>query len=183
MSTSWYPAQNPGGQNRSTTRNALASHIMAQRIPGLVAVLASRSADVRWDSYPGGDPDFKAIAKITGYDASEDREAYTGATDAGGKLAHYAVTLTVFHQSYESDNDQNGSAEDDYDRTIDGIIDALRGTGRDLGRPDVVLMVGEWPRAAGIRVRSNPPLQTDNGGWIRTGLIMFNITQYIAPST
>jgi hypothetical protein len=152
------PTQNPGGQPRRSTRVALCQWIEAQQIRGLAHVYPSRSAQVRFDDWPGGaGADFAALAKILTWDDSENREAYTGPTGRGGKLLNYQVGLQVIHQSYNPDDNQTGEAEDDYDRTVDALKDALRGPGRDLGRPEVILHVGEWPRVGGIIVRSDPP--------------------------
>lgn len=181
----WFPAPNPGGGNRETARMALVNWVNAQHIRGLNHFYPSRSSEFRFDEYPGGSgDDYACLAKIKTFQSSEDRLAYTGPVDPGGELVHYATGVQLCHRSYNPDNDQSGESEGDYDRIVDAFLDCLRGVGRDLGRPDIVLMSGEYPRVGGRTVVSDPPIQIDDTGiWQRTGLISFRISQYLIPST
>lgn len=178
-----FPLNNPAGQNRRAMRHYLVDWISAQRIRGLNLIYASRGAEIRFDDAPGGSPDFAAMAKVMAFDASEDRAAMSGPVDAGAKIIHYAVTLQVVHRSYNPDDNQSDEGEDDYDRIIDAIKDSLRGVGRDLGRPDNVLQIGEYPRQRNIVDRSDRPILLDGGTTQRSGIISTTITQYLRPNT
>lgn len=182
MAQPWYPSPNPGGQNRRLIRLALVEYVNAQRIQGVGYFYSSRGAQLDFDNYPGGSADYQCLLKIQAFDDSEDRLAVTGPVDRGGKLVHYRVGVQVVHRSYNPDDNQTDEAEADYDRILDALKDCLRGPGRDLGRPDVVLQVGEYPRIGGITTRNNPPLRTDDTVQ-RDGILGFQITQYIQPNT
>jgi hypothetical protein len=109
---------------------------------------------------------------------SEGRGAWTGPDDPGGKQAHYDVELRVFHRAYELGDQEGMDAEDDHDRIIDALKDCVRGKGRDLGRPDVILTAGEYPKEANITSEHDDP-------WINAGVverwsrIFFTVSQYM----
>lgn len=178
MTQPWYPNPNPGGQTRRLVRATIADWINAQRIQGLDHVYRSRPPGWDFDEYPHTGRGFAALAGITIPTDSEDRTAYTGATDPGGKMFHANVELDVVHWSLDQDTaaDSEGS-EDDYDRIIDALKDCLRGVGRDLGRPEVILGVGEWPRTANITSNHDVPI-ADANSILRQGVIAFDVSLY-----
>lgn len=178
----WYPASNPGGRNRELTRKALGAYVDAQHIPGINHVYDFRPTFYRFDDWPGLDgTDFDClVGTVLGPD-TEARQAMTGPTDRGGKMETYQASLEIMHRTLNPDAAQSSSAsEDDYDRIIDALKDCLRGPGRDLGRPEVILTVGEWPRGSGIRFQPGPVRADPSTGIVtRTGMINFNIQQYL----
>lgn len=182
MSQPWYPASNPGGRNRETVRKTLAAYVDAQHIPGVTHVFEYRPTTYRFDDYPGlSGTNFAAMVGTVIGPTTEDRRAMTGPTDRGGKMITYPMSLELVHRTSVPDDAQNTSAsEDDYDRIIDALCDVLRGPGRDLGRPEIVLTTGEWPRGAGIRFQPQPFQQErGSGAIVRRGMLMFNIEQYL----
>lgn len=173
---------NPGGQNRRLARTVIQQWITAQAIAGVDRVHRSPQVPdrIEWEAGPDDSRDFRAQVAINLRRASEDRAAYTGPTDPGGKMINHDVELTIYHRSdVQSDQDE---AQDDYDRVVDGLKDALRGTGRDFGRPDVFLSAGEYPRQGGITDDHDDPVM-DYGGVLRLGTISFTVHQYLqSPS-
>lgn len=178
-----FPLANPAGQNRRAMRTFLVDWVSGQQIAGLAYLYGSRSAILRFDDFPGGSPNFSCLGKVLQFDASEDRSAKTGPVDAGGKLIHYTTTIQLVHRSYNPDDNQSTQGEDDYDRIVDAVKDSLRGVGRDLGRPDNVLQVGEYPGTRSIWDRSDKPIVLDGGTTQRSGLIGFILSQYLRPNT
>lgn len=175
----WLPSPNPGGNDRALMRRLLKDWIDAQRIQGVDHVYRSKPPIWMFDLHRNSGTDYAClVAVVLGID-TEDREAYTGPTDVGGKLVHYNAQLSIQHRSFNPDTYQESSdSEDDYDRIVGALKDCLRGRGRDLGRPEVVLTVGEYPRVGGIRHQPSPPgMQGDTV--VRTGLIVFQIVQYL----
>lgn len=177
MTTPVYvPSPNPGGQNRRLARNAIADWITAQNIFGLDDFSASAKTPDRVDFNEFEHrADGSCQAFVTIPKEREAREAGTGPTDRGGKMMHFDVMIDVWHAWFTGDWTDS---EDDYDRIIDAIKDAIRGPGRDLGRPEVVLQVGEWPREASIEGDHDEPVWAD-GTIIRHGVISFTYTQYM----
>lgn len=179
MTQAEFPSPNPGGQNRRLVRTILANWVIAQRIAGIDHVYTSVPTEWRFEAWAHTGTGFGALVGVRLGDDSEDRLAYTGPVDPGGKLAHYAAELRIKHWSYELDDSQDSpDSEDDYDRIVDALKDALRGVGRDLGRPEIVLSAGEWPRQGGIAHRSEP-FVVDEGSVLREGTISFNVSQYL----
>lgn len=176
--TTPHPSPNPGGQNRRLMRNALADWLAAQRIQGLkVGASAPIPGRVRWEDWtPNGSAQFQAQTFATLPHTDEDRAAYTGPEDPGGKLAHYSVQLPLYHLGNLPD--EAAASEDDYDRIVDAIKDCFRGYGRDLNRPDVILQVGEYPRTSSISDDHEEPILV-NGGIYRTGVISLVVSQYM----
>lgn len=181
MTQPWFPSPNPAGQNRALVRRTVANWIIAQRIGNVAHVYDSLPPQWRFDAWPSTGTGFAALVAVRiGPDPDvEDRLAYTGPRDPGGKLVHYPVQLRVRHWTYELDDAQDSSAsEDDYDRVIDALKDCLRGVGRDLGRPEIVLSAGEWPREGGIAHTPEEPVD-DGGSLLRAGVVSFNVSQYL----
>jgi len=160
-------------------RNAVADWIRAHNVEGIAQVFASHRPEYSPDEWPQQRP-WEALVRVVLPTESEDRAAFTGALDAGGKDIHYSAELHITHAGFNAD-DWEG-AEDDYDRLVDALKDSLRGRGRDLGRPLTVFQVGEWPQENNIVAAHDEP--EDNGGRVvRHGVISFTITQYLQPST
>lgn len=173
----WIPAPNPGGNYRTLVRRALQQQIEANSIPGLDAVRASDPGPERVaGSARGGNSQFAATLCLRIADDSETRTATTGPIDRGGKMAHYEVEMTLYHFTFDEGDWDAG--QDDYERIIGLALDCLRGPGRDLGRPDVIVQVGEWPREQSFHTHHEAPM--DYGGTImRMGTTGFTVTQYM----
>jgi hypothetical protein len=173
-----YPSPNPGGQNRKLVRTALAEWLTAQRIRGLQAVWAAVQGPDRvdWEAVAVGvsGPRCQALIRIPR--ATEAREALTGPGNFGGKMVHYETELELHYLSGLPDDWE--AAQDDYDRIVDALKDCLRGAGRDLARPEVVLQVGEYPREASITDDHDDPIDSDGGIYI-TGTLSFTVSQYL----
>lgn len=163
---------NPGGQHRRLIRHTLKHWLDAQQIPGIAEVCPGMRPVLDMD----GGADNSCIVRIELPSTSESRAAATGPVDPGGKMLHYDVTLHIHHRGLIADEWEE--SEDDYDRIIDALKDALRGRGRDLGRPDVVFQVGEYPQENGILDRHDEPVEAD-GVVDRWGTISFTVSQYL----
>lgn len=170
---------NPAGQHRRLIRTTIAQWLTAQRIRGLDHVYRSAPPTMLFEDYRTGVQDYSCLATVALDTDSEDRAAFTGPTDPGGKLIHYGVQLFLVHRSYTPGELDWADDEDDYDRIYDACKDALRGHGRDLGRSDVVLQAGEYPRVRGITGRHNPPVPVDGGAVDRWGVLSFTVSQYL----
>lgn len=178
MSQPWHPSPNPGGRNRELVAKALSEWIMAQHIGGLNAVqLVPVGPDrVSWEAEAIGTPGPRCQAIILMPRATEDRVAGTGPVNAGGKMAHYEIDLELHYLSGEPDNWE--AATLDFYRIVDALKDCLRGNGRDLARPDVILQVGEFPREQSISDELDEPISVDGGIYI-SGTISFTASQYM----
>ncbi len=171
-------AVNPAGQHRRLVRTTIAQWFTAQRIPGVDHVYAAvPPAGVEWpfDLYRRTQADYTTILGVVLPEDSEDFEAFTGPTSPGGDIAHYSVQLHILHRSWTPGEQDWADDEDDYDRVYDACKDALRASGRALGRPDVVLQAGVWPRRRGKVGRHSGAVLT--GGPVdRAGVLMFTVT-------
>lgn len=170
---------NPAGQHRRLMRNAVADWIRAHNIEGIAHVFASHRPEYNADEFPQ-DREYECMVRVVLPTESESRAAQTGPLDRGGKDVHYQLELHLLHRGFNPD-DWEGS-EDDYDRIVEALKDALRGPGRDLGRPLAVFQVGEWPQEGGIVAAHDEP--EDGGATVdRHGVISCTISQYLQPST
>jgi len=167
---------NPGGQNRRLVRTALAQWLTAQRIGGLDHVYRSQPPDAALDRYRNGAAAYSCQAWIRLPDDDEKRLVMTGPVLPTGKIIHYLVHLIIWHRSYEPGELDWADDEDDYDRIFDGIKDALRAGGRQLGRPEVVLSAGEYRE--GLRGKHAEPELVD-GAVDREGVLSFYVTQVV----
>lgn len=146
MSQPFTPLPNPGGTTRRVVREVLQDALIGASIPGVVLVY--RSLPPVWqleEAVPMGARFAAAVAIQVGR-VVHSRRALTGPTDPGGKDASHEVTLTILHRGFSPEPSDWEDAEDDHDRIIGAIIDVLAGGGRDLGRPDVILQVADWPQ-------------------------------------
>lgn len=172
------PSPNPGGRNRQLVATALSEWLMAQHIRGLNAVQPTpRGPDrVDWeeDAIGTGGPRCQAVISIPS--ARENREASTGPDNFGGKMAHYDIELELYYLGGEPVDWQ--AAQFDFWRIVDALKDCLRGNGRDLGRPEVILQAGEWPREDSITDEIDDPISGDGGIYI-TGTLSFIVSQYM----
>lgn len=173
-----YPSPNPGGRNRELVATALSEWLMAQHIGGLSAVqMVPIGPDrVDWEADAIGTAGPRCQAIILMPRANEDRVALTGPDNFGGKMAHYEIDLELHYLSGEPDNWR--AATFDCWRIVDAIKDCLRGSGRDLSRPDVILQVGESPREQSISDEIEEPISADGSIYI-TGTISFTVSQYM----
>lgn len=171
------PSPNPGGQNRRLIRTITQQWIKAQTIPGLDRVYRSLPPETLLSEYVTGNR-YVCQVMVTIPSIDESREAFTGPTDPGGKDAVYQVVLLVRHRAFEISEADWDDAEDDHDRILDALKDCLRGSGRDLGRPEVVLLAAEWPRETAIQTRTDQPVY-NNGVRDQWSEIEFNVIQYM----
>lgn len=174
----WTPSPNPGGRNRQLVATALAEWFMAQHIGGLNAVQPTpRGPDrVDWEADAVGTSGPRCQAVIAMPRARESREAGSGPDGSGGKMAHYDVELELYYLGGELLEWQ--AAQFDFWRIVDALKDCLRGNGRDAGRPDVILQVGEWPREDSITDVLDDPIDAEGGIYI-TGTLSFTVSQYM----
>lgn len=174
----WTPSPNPGGENRRLVRESVKAWFDAQEIPGIGHIYASMEPGLHFEDHPssGGDPNCECIIMIDLAVDAEARGAYTGPDNPGGKMIFYQVELEVHHRG--NDVDGWAAAHNDYDRIIDALKSCLRAEGRNLGRPDVYLTAGEYPRDSGIMVQSDP-VADSNGVAVRRGIMSFQVTQYL----
>jgi len=164
---------NPGGEHRRLVRHALTEWIQAQEIPGIGLVHPGTRPDLEFPGDGGADTD--CIVRVRLPDTRESRLAYTGPIDPGGKLATYQAELLIHHRGYNTD--EWDSIEDDYDRIIDALKACLRGEGRDLGHPMIIIQAGE----SGIADSHEDPIESD-GIVDRWGTIGFEVSQYLQPA-
>lgn len=175
----WIPAPNPGGNYRTLLLTALQQQIAAQHVPGIDAMRRGDPGPDRVNpgQNAGGATGFAATVCLTLRDDTEGRIAATGPTDRGGKLAHYEVDMILYHFTFGEDDWDAG--QDDYYRIVGQLIDCLRGPGRDLGRPDVILQVGEWPKEQSFSTHHQEPVDTGPGTVMRIATIGFTASQYM----
>lgn len=169
---------NPGGQHRRLIRTQIGQWVTAQRIRGVDHVYPARPLEYQFDEFRSNSP-FSCLVGVSIGGDSEDFEAFTGPTNPGGMLIHYQARLHIVHRAYTAEVQGVSDDEDDYDRIYDGLKDALR-RGRDLGRPDVVLGAGTWPRRRSIVGQHDDAYQQPDGGAVdRWGVLMFTVAQYL----
>lgn len=179
MSAPWTPSPNPGGQNRRLVRESVKAWLDAQEIPGIGHIYPGMdSGGLHFEDYPstGGDRDCECLVMIDIANDIESREAYTGPDNPGGKMIFYQIELEIFHNGNNAD--AWAEAHNDYDRIVDALKACLRAEGRNLGRPDVYLTAGEYPRSSSIVVQSDP-VANSNGVAVRHGIMSFQVTQYL----
>lgn len=173
------PSPNPGGQHRRLVRTLLAQWVTAQRIPGVNHVYRAvppAGVDWLWENFPHGQSDFSCLLAVALPEDSDDFVANTGPTSPGGFAIHYQVQLHIRHRHWTTGEQDWADGEDDYDRIYDALKDCFRASGRDFGRPDVVLQAGVWPRQRG-KVGRHPGAGPVDGAVERAGVLMFNVTQ------
>lgn len=178
MSTSNFPSANPGGEHNWLVRNALKDWIDAQHVPGIDEVLLTLQPLSYLDSAQSNDNDCACFVFIDMGEDSESRAALVGDDNPGGKDVSYEVLLNIRHRGFDADNWE--VSQRDYNRIVDALKDCLRARGRDLGRPDVILQAGDWPRIRGIVHTPSEPVAIEDGGGVdRWGTLTFTVSQYL----
>lgn len=171
------PSPNPGGQHRRLIRTTIQQFVTACRIRGVDHIYPSVPPQYIFENWRTGTVDFSCLVGVSLPGDDEDFQAFTGPTNPGGMLIHYQARLHIYHRSYQVGERDWSDDEDDYDRIVDGLKDALR-KGRDLGRPDVVLGAGVWPRRRAIVAQHSDPV-LEEGATERWGVLSFNVAQYL----
>lgn len=181
----WYPQANPGGQMSFALRQNLALWLRSRQIMGVARVYTEEQYTEPFDDRTISGDNHTANVWLDVPDDAEDREAYTGPNNRGGKLVHFTCEAYVDHWTYvpEAPSDD----ESDFLRIVDAIRDCLRGPGRDLGRSDLYLSAGEYPRQGGIIWHKNRTalVSTAPGGSsaYRSGVLTFTVSQYLNDPT
>lgn len=170
---------NPGGQHRRLIRTTIAQWVNAQRIRGVDHVYATPPPEFMFELYRTGTLDYSCLLAVALGEDSEDFAAFEGPAGPGGNLIHYQIRLRIVHRSYTPGERDWADDEDDYDRIVDGLKDCLRGKGRDLGRPDVVLGAGVWPRRRAIVHQPDGAYLQEGGAVDRWGVLSFTVGQYL----
>ena len=176
MSQPWTPMPNPGGRYREFVRKTVAEYLVGLNIAGVGHVYPGTPLTELMDE---GQPGSLQWANISVHTPSSVKmyEVQTGPTDYGGYLGHWDVELTLKHRCVSVEDDDWAAAEDDHDRILDEIETGLKGPGRDLGRPDVVLQSAAWPTDS-IRDETDHPIYADGvrDQWSR---IFFTVSIYM----
>ena len=180
----WYPQANPGGQMSYALRQNVVLWIRSRQIAGVAAVYAEEQYTEPFDDRGISGDNHTANVWIDSPDDSEDREAYTGPDNRGGKLVHFTVEAHVDHFTYAAEAPDDD--EQDFLRIVDALRDCLRGPGRDLGRQDLYLSAGEYPRQGGITFAKNRTVLvsiTGGSSAYRSGVLTFTVSQYLNDPT
>lgn len=175
MTVTNFPSANPGGENTWLVRQSLFDWLDAQHLPDVGSIEVALQSVQYFDEFVAGGSDGNVCMLMLNLpEQTETRGAHTGPINPGGKDIHYDAEIFIRHRGLSEDNWD--VSQRSYDRVKDAILDALRGRGRDLGRPDVILQVGEGPE--GIRHRMDDPVSSD--GFVdRWGVIRFTVQQYL----
>lgn len=171
-----YPSANPAGEHEWLVRNALKNWVDAQDIYGVVEIYLSLRPSVDWDLVEMTGEGHATLIYINIARSNEARQANTGPDNPGGKEILYSAELRVLHHGMSVDGWDDAAR--DYARVCDRLKDCLRAQGRDLGRPDVILMVGDWPGEI-VVMHSDPSFDEEAGTVERIGQINFDIYQYL----
>jgi len=168
---------NPGARNREFIRKTVANFFYGLNIQGLGNIYPGTPLTELMDEGQPGSL-YRANLSVHVVDIAESFRVLTGPADPGGDFAHYDVMLSLKHICTSVDGSDWWAAEDDHDRILDEVKGALKGGGRDLGRPDVVLQAGTYPPESSIRSETEEPFYDGGirGQWSR---IFFTVTQYI----
>jgi hypothetical protein len=164
----------PGANNRTLVRTALAQWLDAQHILGVDKVHQSQPPVTALDEYRTGEAAYSCQMWVRLPEDQDTQISAVGPDGINGRALHYEVHLTIWHRSYEPGALDWSDDEDDYDRIVGAIKDALHGRGRDLGRPDAIFAVAL--RQGGIRGSHEEPLNED-GVVDREGTLRFAVTQ------
>lgn len=177
MTAPWLPQANPGGRNREFIRKVVAQWLADALIPGIVTVYPGTPMEELYEAVQAGSR-YAVLVGVHVGEISEDRAALTGPTDPGGKDAHYDVEISIKHRAFSVDSDDWWQAEDDHDRVLDAVKDRFRASGRDLGRPDVILQAADWPDRGSMRSTTLRPYYNE-GVRDQWSTIFFTVTQYM----
>lgn len=149
--------------SRKLVRHTLAEWLSAAQIPGLDHVYPGKPQEILWGAYATGGSSHLCQAYII---VSRRRETRIAGGEAdvltqrpqGQKEITSTVTIVVFFRSTDPDW---LAAQDTYDDITEAMTQQLRGGGRALGRPDVIIAAGEF--AAGIEQQDDEPEALDGG--------------------
>lgn len=180
----WYPQANPGGQMSMALRTNVALWIRSRQVMGVAAVYTEEQYTEPFDDRTISGDNHLANVWLDVPDDAEDRLAYTGPDNRGGKLVHFTVEAHVDHFTYAAEAPTDD--ETDFLRIVDALRDCLRGPGRDLGRADLYLSAGEFPRTGGLTfVKNRTALISTQGGSsaYRSGVLTFTVSQYLNDPT
>jgi hypothetical protein len=172
----YYPSANPAGEHAWLVCNALKDWIDAADIPGVLECFLSLRPQLDWDKVEIPGNDHATIVYINMARNNERRQANTGPDNPGGKEIVYAMELHIDHRGTSIDGWD--AAQQDFYRILDALKDCLRAEGRDLGRPDVILMAGDWPGEI-VTMAGEPVFDEENGNVDRHGEIHFDVYQYL----
>lgn len=172
-----YPSANPGGEHRRLIRTAVKAWIDAQEIPGIEEIRPTLRPDNDFSPIANAETGCSAFVYIDVGEDIEGRAAVVGPTNPGGIEINYTVNLLIRHRGFDPD-DWEGS-QYDYDRIVDRLKDCLRASGRNLGRPDVILQAGDWPRDRTKVHTPSEPIADDAGFVDRWGQLSFQVLQYL----
>lgn len=179
MTAPWTPAPNPGGRNREFMRKVVAQWLADAGIPGIGNVYPGTPLEELYDDGAPG-AIYRCNVAVHVSDIEDSFTVQTGPADAGGYFGRYNVALALKHLTMSVETTDWWAGEDDHDRILDALKDRLRGEGRDLGRPDVVLQSAAWPGggAPSITSQTDEPIYNDGvrSQWSR---ISFVVTQYL----
>ena len=149
-------------------RTAVADTLNTSLIPGLAKVHRSQPYVDVWNNT--GYDDGSIIAYVFIPDESEPRISM-GGPYSGQKEVNFAIDLIMYFK--DSDKDWE-LAQDHYDDIKDQIKWQIRGFGRTLQRPDVILQAGEWTPS--IRHLQSEPQAIEGGKILIRGVISFEVT-------
>jgi len=169
-----YPSANPGGEDTWLVRQALHDWLEAQSLPDVTSIELTLQPALYFDEFAGSGEACMLLIDLP--DDEETRGALTGPDDPGGKDVHYTAMIQIRHRGFSADG--WADSQRSYDRVKDAVKQALRGVGRDLGRPDVILQVGEWPKEQGISHNRGEIVEAD-GLVDHFGVITFTVSQYL----
>lgn len=177
----WSPPPNPGGEFRWQLRQDIINWLTAQAIPGIEAMFPTMRHSLDYQFSQEGSAQYACVIGIEVPSSSEQRQALTGPNNYGGKDLTHDVVLAVRHQAYGVlDAEGDALAQQDFDRVVDAIKTALRGPGRDLGRPDTYYAVGDGPDPGSIRDEYGEPVtDPDSGTRSQRAGILFSAVQYL----
>ena len=178
--TTWYPQANPGGEMSYALRENLALWLRSRQIAGVVNIYPEEQYTEPFDDRTISGGNSTANVWLDVPSDSEDRAAFTGPGNRGGKLVHFTCEAHVDHFVYAAEAPSDD--ERDFLRIVDALRDCLRGPGRDLGRQDLYLSAGEYPRAGGISWQKNRTVLVSISGGssaYRSGVLTFTVSQYL----
>lgn len=177
MTAPWAPMANPGGRNAEFVRKIVTQYLTDLDIAGLTEIWPDLPFEQLWDDGQGG-PLYDCRIGVHLGDISDSFEVQTGPDDYGGYFARYDVMLELEHRCASVEREDWWQARDDHDRIMDAVKAGLKGPGRDLGRPDVILQSAAWPSGGSITSETDPPVYASGIRTQRTR-ISFVVSQYM----
>lgn len=167
---------NPGDRNREFVRITIANHLFSLNIQGVGNIYPGMPLEELFDAGQPGSL-YSCNLGIHVGDFSESFKVQTGPGDYGGYLIQAEVMLTLKHRAADVNTSTWLAAESDHDRILDAIKTGLKGPGRDLGRPDVILVSAAWPSDGSIRSQTDEPVYS-NGQRDQWSRIFWTVSFY-----